>query len=102
MHSFITKCSSKIKKLAAVRVPILGKNYINICICNCIINTTSLKLPNEDFYICHLPHYYYNHSSCPRKPLLINYIFSMKSRLKHADVDITCFSKDAKSSLKKH
>ena len=55
MHSFITKCSSKIKKLAAVRVPVLGKNYINICICNCIINTTSLKLPNEDFYICHLP-----------------------------------------------
>ena len=32
--------------------------------------------------------------SLPNHPLLINCIFSWKSKLKHTDVDITCFFQD--------
>ena len=41
---------------------------------------------------------------CAATPLSINHILSWKSKLKHADVDTTCFFffQDAKSSLKKH
>ena len=39
---------------------------------------------------------------CPQISLLINHIFSWKSRFKHTVVDIKCFFHDAKSSLTKY
>ena len=41
-------------------------------------------------------------SFLPTQPLLINHIFSWKSKLKHTGVDITFFLQDAESSLTKH
>ena len=40
--------------------------------------------------------------SLPPTSLLINHIFSWKSRLKHTGLDIICFFQDEKSSLTKH
>ena len=45
--------------------------------------------------------FYYDPPFCPPNPLLINHIF-WKSKVKHTDVDITCFFQDAKSSKTKH
>ena len=64
--------------------------------------TPPLKWSKEDFYIFHLPFFYYNPPFCPPNPLLINHILIWKSKVKHTGVDITCFFQDAKSSLAKH
>ena len=46
-------------------------------------------------YIPRTP-FYYNLHSCPANPLLINHVFSWKSKLKRTSVDITCFFQDEK------
>ena len=51
-------------------------------------------------YIYSTPHLYYNPRPCPPILLLINYIFSWKSQVKHKRVDITWFY--SKSSLTKY
>ena len=47
-----------------------------------IIKLSFLHIPSTPFY--------YNLSFCPPNPLLINHIFSWKSKLKHRGVDIMC------------
>ena len=43
-------------------------------------------------YIPPIP-FYYNPPPCPPTTLLVNHIYSWKSKLKHTGVDITCFFK---------
>ena len=47
-------------------------------------------------------HFLLQPPTCPPTPFLINHIFSWESKLKHTDVDTTCFFQDIKSSLTKH
>ena len=47
-------------------------------------------------------HFLLEPSTCPPTPILINHIFSWKSKIKHTDVDPTCFFQDIKSSPTKH
>ena len=47
-----------------------------------IIKLSFLHIPSTPLY--------YNLSFCPPNPLIINHIFSWKSKLKHTGVDIMC------------
>ena len=59
-----------------------------------------LKWLNKKFYIFHLPLFLITLYYCQPNPLLINHIFSWKSKLKQTGVDITCFFPRRKTWLK--
>ena len=81
-------------------IPILGKNCKGAIptlrkICNPpallqFINTSS-PVPHSQIIIFIYFTYPILLLSCPPNPLLINHVFSWKTKLKHTGVDITCF-----------
>ena len=80
-------------------IPILSKNLTHLPSFHLLTPPPPLKW--SFLYIPPIPFFL---PSCPPNRLLINHIFSWKTKLKHTVVDITCFFifQDAKSSLTKY